>query len=715
MAFHSLYTSRRKLLAGSLVGLLAWMLAVTIYLPGLLESFELKAYDHLCRLLPPHPPPGEVALVVLDQGSLEAAQDQGIGWPWPRQMYRPIVEFCTRAGARAVVFDILYTEPSVYGVEDDRLLAEAMERNGKVFLPIFLSRDKHRQAEWQGRLVQDMALPLENLSGLPFLSYHSAVFPIRTLAQSAAGFGNVDIPPDPDGIYRRLPLVSSYGEHWLPSLGFAVLRHLQNGDRLVLERGALTRESGRIPLDARGNLLLSFYGRENAYPRYSAINIIQSSLALEGGEKPIYPPETFRNKVVFVGYTAPGLYDLKPTPVSPVYPGVAIQATLVANVLNDDFRVRIKPAALLPLAAGVALLTGITVMLVANFWQLGLFVLAYGAGLIFVVAVSFAHDVWVDGIFLVGSFFLAFSMTAAFSYATEGRQRRQIKRMFSHYMSDLLIQDLLKNPDKLRLGGEKRVLTVLFSDLAGFTTLSENLSPEEVVALLNRYLTAMTDIILASGGLIDKYEGDAIMAFWGAPVIQDDHAARACLAALDNQRRLSELRRDFASTGLPAVYSRIGINTGEMIIGNMGSDQRFDFTVMGDSVNLAARLEGAGKAYGVGIIISEETYRQAAEQVEVRELDLLRVKGKARPVRIYELLARKGELDGDLTRVRALFAEGLDLYRSSKWTEAMERFEQASSIAPGDGPSRVFIERCREFIEKPPPSSWDGVYEMTSK
>ena len=250
-----------------------------------------------------------------------------------------------------------------------------------------------------------------------------------------------------------------------------------------------------------------------------------------------------------------------------------------------------------------------------------------------------------DGILLAFSSALSFAMSTAFNYATEGRQRRQIKDMFSRYMSDLLIQDLLKNPGKLRLGGERKVLTVLFSDLAGFTSISEKLSPEEVVTLLNLYLTAMTDIILASGGIIDKYEGDAIMAFWGAPVQEEDHAARACLAALENQARLATLRQELAQMGLPPVYSRIGINTGEMIIGNLGSSQRFDFTVIGDSVNLASRLEGAGKEYGTSILISEETYRRAREAVEVRELDLLQVKGKELPVRIYELLGKRGGLD----------------------------------------------------------------------
>jgi adenylate cyclase len=335
--------------------------------------------------------------------------------------------------------------------------------------------------------------------------------------------------------------------------------------------------------------------------------------------------------------------------------------------------------------------------------------------LLLFIGFAFRQNIWVDGILLAASLGLTFAMSTAFSYATEGRQRRQIKQVFSHYMSDLLIQDLLRNPDKLRLGGEKRVLTVFFSDLAGFTTLSEKLTPDEVVTLLNRYLTAMTDIILDSGGLIDKYEGDAIMAFWGAPLPQEDHALRACRAALDNQTRLAELRQEFMKMGLPPVHARIGINTGEMIIGNMGSNQRFDFTVIGDSVNLASRLEGVGKEYGTRIIISEDTYRQAADGLEVRELDLIRVKGKEMPVRIYELLAKKGALDERGQKVRDLFAEGLAHYRRQDWSEAISRFQGILALAIEDGPAQTFIKRCQEFMQVPPPAPWDGVYRLTSK
>ena len=711
-----LASRRGKLFTGAMIGILAWGLLWWAHSQNFLESYELKTYDQLCRLnAPSSPVAGDIALIVVDQGSLRAAQSNGINWPWPRQMYAPIIEYCASSGAKSIAFDVLFTEPSSYGMEDDRLLAESLKQYGQGFLPIFLSRENRSQEKEEKGLVERIALPLQDQSLRSFPPYLSSVPPIPVLAQAVRGMGNVAIPPDADGIYRRLPLVFRYGDRWIPSLGFAVYQHLYGKDLWTLKRDGLQSKGTDIPLDPQGNFLLSYYLSGRDFPRYSAFNVVQSFQALQEGGTPMYPPEVFHNKIVFVGFTAPGLFDLKPTPIHSLNPGLAIHATLLANLIYKDFRVRVSAITNLLLAAAVALTVCIIVMMIPVLWQLALMVIAYGGGLFLLVMLAFRENIWIDGVLMAASLGLPFATSVAFSYATEGRQRRQIKQTFSRYMSDLLIQDLLKHPEKLRLGGEKRVLTVFFSDLAGFTSLSERLSPEEVVTLLNRYLTTMTDIILAGGGLIDKYEGDAIMAFWGAPIPQEDHAARACLAALDNQKRLAELREEFIHMGLPPVHARIGINTGEMIIGNMGSNQRFDFTVIGDSVNLASRLEGAGKEYGTRILISEETYRQASGQVEVREVDWLRVKGKEMPVRIYELLARKGELDAVQKQVRDLFAQGMVLYRQRQWVEALAIFQRILTLVPEDGPASTFSKRCEDFRLSPPAADWDGVYRLTSK
>lgn len=706
---------RDRIIAGLILAALSWAVLLILYFGNFLESYELRTYDQLCRFdARDAGKPRDTVLVAVDQGSLEAAGGQGINWPWPRQMYAPIVEFCLAAGARAVVFDVLFTESSSYGVEDDLLLAEAL-RKGRTFLPVFLSREERPQPTDEKLIIDRLALSMEDRLAQTRTPYKSIILPVDVLARSTYGFGNVEIPPDADGIYRRMPLVFLYRDKWMPALGLSAFAY--GGEKLptVLEENRLSVAGISIPLLSDGNFLLRYYGDGREFPRFSAFNVIQSHLALQEGGEPSYPPELFRDKIVFVGFTAPGLYDLKPTPTSSIYPGAAIHATLVENLLRKDFRTRISTISLLALTAAAATAAALTVMLVASFWKLGLLIAAYAVGLVLLDVTAFGKNLWIDVVLPLTGLLLSFATATTFSYATEGRQRRQIKQMFSHYMSDLLLEDLLKNPDKLRLGGEKRVLTVFFSDLAGFTSLSEKLKPEEVVSLLNRYLTEMTDIIMESGGLIDKYEGDAIMAFWGAPIPQEDHAARACYAALDNQHRLAELRKEFAAAGLPPVYSRIGINTGEMIIGNMGSSKRFDFTVIGDNVNLASRLEGAGKEYGTGIIISEATFSQAADRVEVRELDFLQVKGKEIPVRIYELLSRKGALEDKMKEVRDHFETGLAHYRRREWESALEAFRRALAASPDDGPSRTYIRRCEEFLENPPPDDWNGVYRLITK
>jgi adenylate cyclase len=710
-----------KVLLGAIIGTIAWILTFGLYVAGLLEPYELKTYDHLCRLSAKQSPaPEEIILVVVDQGSLKAAQQQGIQWPWPRQMYAPIIDFCTLAGAQAVAFDVLFTEPSAYGVEDDKLFADALKRSGHAFLSLSLSREGRSQLLWEQRLLERLQLPLEDLSGQSNSPFISSEPPVRILTENCLGLGNVSIPPSPDGIYRTLPLVFPCGGGWVPSLTMAVFSYLSETvpvtmKPVTMKNDGLHLNGMHIPLDHQGNFLLSFYGGSRDFRRFSAFNVIQSFLAVQEGRKPIYPPEAFRGKIVLIGFTALGLFDLKPTPISSLTPGIAVHATLIANLLHKDFRVRLSPSQSLVLAAVLAVAMAITVLFVSSFWQIAFFFLAYAVGLGFFIFYSFGQNLWVDGVLTATTLTLSFAMTTSFSYATEGRQRRQIKQMFSRYMSDLLIHDLLKHPEKLRLGGERQVLTVFFSDLAGFTTLCEKLAPEEVVTLLNHYLTAMTDLILLSGGIIDKYEGDAIMAFWGAPVAQEDHAVRACLAALDNQSRLIELRDEFSRMGLPPVHARIGINTGEMIIGNMGSTQRFDFTVIGDSVNLASRLEGAGKEYGVSIIISEETYRQAQSRVEVRELDLLQVKGKDRPIRIYELLARKGEMSHEALQKHEIFAKGLGMYRNRQWAEAICLFENVLSLDVNDGPGKTFLERCDRFYRNPPGLDWKGIHRLISK
>jgi adenylate cyclase len=525
----------------------------------------------------------------------------------------------------------------------------------------------------------------------------------------------VECQPDQDGIYRRVPLVVPFQGRWLPLLGFAAWQAGRPAEPLRFEEGALLAGSRRIPLDRDGQFLLKFRGPSRSHQRFSAVNLIQSDYRQRHDLPPLVSPQALAGKYVLMGLTAPGLLDLKASPVSAVYPGVEVHATLLDNLLQGDF---LRPLPGAPWWAWTLALTalmvftvlfcpslaaGLGVMAALNLLNLGLCVLA------------FRFSWWADPVLPAFALNLGFAVAEAYSYATEGRQKLAIRRMFSQYMSEVVISHLIQHPEKLKLGGERRRVTLFFSDLAGFTTISEHLDPETLVALLNDYLSRMTEIILDEAGTVDKFEGDAIMAFWGAPLDQEDQALRACCAALRQQEALPELNRYLAGVNLPPLRMRIGLNTGEAIVGNLGSQKRFDYTVIGDTVNLASRLEGLNKFYGTHLMASGATVQECGEEVEFRELDWVAVKGKEKPVTVFEVLARKGNLTPAQAAAREAFAQGLRFYRAGRFLPASQAFNTVAEQLPGDGPARVFLERCRQFQAAPPPSGWDAVFRPEGK
>jgi adenylate cyclase len=303
-----------------------------------------------------------------------------------------------------------------------------------------------------------------------------------------------------------------------------------------------------------------------------------------------------------------------------------------------------------------------------------------------------------------------------YHYVTEERERKKLKGAFEHYVAPEVVNEIVKHPEKLNLGGERRVLTVLFSDLRGFTAISERIGSHALVELLNEYFTAMTDMVLQHRGTLDKYIGDSIMAFYGAPIEQEDHPVRACYTALDMVKHLKNLQDGWSARNLPQLSMRIGIHTGEMIVGNIGSTTRFNYTVMGDAVNLASRLEGLNKAYGTEILIGESTAQLVEQSVLLREIDTVQVVGKEQGVHIYEPLARAGtSLAPKQEKAFSSYAAGLEAYRDRRWAEALELFKEALTLWPEDGPSRTMADRCQVYQKTPPPEEWEGVFESLHK
>jgi len=425
--------------------------------------------------------------------------------------------------------------------------------------------------------------------------------------------------------------------------------------------------------------------------------------------------DDLKGKITLTGLTASGTIDIGQTPLSNVYPMVGAYNNTYNTIINKKFITRIPSWLnyLLMIIFGISM--GIIIQKLdakKSLLSIAISVVAVN-GLLTVIFMFFR--IYFDQLGLSLAIFIPSLSMASVKFLKEESQKRFIKSAFSRYLSPGVIDQIIDNPDLLQLGGENREITIFFSDVAKFSTISEKLSPTELVELLNEYLSEMTDIILKYGGTVDKYEGDAIMAFFGAPISYEDHAKRTCLSVIDMKKRLRELQDKWEQEGKDALFVRMGINTGDAVVGNMGSRMRMDYTAMGDSVNLASRLEGANKHYSTYALVSENTYEQAKDFIEARKLDRIRVVGKTEPILIYELLAKKGDLPDYMVELREVFYEGLDFFDKRQWKKAKDSFLKGLKIVPDDGPSEVYVKRCEDFMKKPPSKKWDGVYTFNVK
>ena len=645
-----------------------------------------------------------IVVIALDQQSLDwGRRENGLSWPWPREAYAPLLDFCRRGGARSVALDLIVSEDSVYGVDDDRAFAAALLRTSATVGSMSLGAAAAPPPGWPVAAPTPVVLAK---SYTP-VADQQLLLPVAELTAAFTRLGAVGGNPDGDGLFRRVALLSggSGGAH--PSLALASLLAAEPDLPLRLRPAGLEVGQRLVPLDGEGLALLRYRGPSGTFPTWSAAAVIQSELRMEAGEAPRLDPDIVRDAHVFFGLSAPGLYDLRPIPIDGVFPGVEIHATALDNLLASDFLRPAPKLAPILFTLLLALLAAYTVLHCRNTWQTLLaFVVilpvpvaagfvAYSQG----IALSVALPLTATALALVGGVVL--------NYATEGRKKREIRRAFNQYLHPTVIEELVKNPERLRLGGEKREISIFFSDLQGFTTIAEKLDPEALTALLNDYLTAMTDIILDAGGTIDKYEGDAIIAFWNAPLTQPDHALRAVRAALACQERLAELRPAFRARVGHDLHMRIGINTGTAVVGNLGSARRFDYTMLGDAVNLAARLEGVNKEFATYTLISAATRAALADSIALREISRVAVVGRREAVQIFEPLLAGSHDEAGLE----LFARGLSCYYAGDFSAAAGNFAQC---AAGDPTAALYAERCRGLAEAPPPE-WTGVWQLQGK
>ena len=708
--------SQKKILSAAAVGI-----AVCVFVAGLsttrwFEVVELKALDHLVRrYADPAQADSNLLLLAIDESSLDAFGR----WPWPRDRFGYVVRYLKQAGVKAVVFDVMFFEADDNAEEFDQSFADDLKAAGNVFLPMLFQAEPAAIPPEVRPRATVTAEPSD--ARQPVAETHAGVkLPIPVLAQQARGLGVVNLSADADGPTRRIPLLGQVNGDLVPHLSLAVAQYLLGADRLSIRDGRMQIGPRTIPLGADGSLLIEWHGSlEQTYhaKKYSIGRVLQAFTQQEKGERPSLDPTLFRDKVVFIAGTAAGLYDLRVTPFSAATPGVLIHMAALDNVLHGQGLQAAPTWFSLSTLLLLCLASAGTFMLFRSYSvkfgvTLGLAVAYYG-----VVVHAFAgHERWLELVFPEAALALTFGTAATVEYVTEGKQRRLMRAAFDKYMSTEVVEEIMRNPEAIKLGGEKKEITIFFSDIAGFTTISEKMSPEDLVALLNRYLSAMTTIIKTTHrGNVNKYLGDGIMALFGAPLDDPKHASLACYAALDCQVELARLREIWKQEGLPVIGARIGLNSGPCIVGNMGSDERMEYTVTGDSVNLASRLEGANKFYDTLILIGQRTAELAKNDVEVREIDLLRVKGKQEPVVVYELLARTGQLENNKRHVIQVYLEGLSAYKMRNFSTACARFSEAVALDPSDGPSRVYLERSNNYRQTPPPAEWDGVYEMTSK
>ncbi|MFA7420285.1 MAG: adenylate/guanylate cyclase domain-containing protein [Melioribacteraceae bacterium] len=675
----------------------------------------------------------DVIILEINQETFDQIPPPYNKWPWPRSIFAHVIENLTEAGVKAIGIDIVMSDADQFSPQNDSFLIQQIRKSGKVVVAGKVDDTQERKKLARESNVDKLN---ENFQNIFFFADSS--------------IGLVNTSADNDGVYRRyLPYASVTTVNKLvPSFSYALLNkyyNLKNGFVASRIDEDFNFNGKSIPQFNRYSTLVNFYGPSGTFKRVHLADVLDDKdyntldeidlgeeLNLWDTEDGLLQSGIFKNKIVIIGSMMPEDKDIFPISFSEgkkagdnqIY-GVEFHANAIQNVINNDFlekQSRFSELLLIIFLTGIAfygssifrkikLRFGSLVELFNVFLILLLLFFVYQVGVYLFINYKVVISVVSPAIGIVFGYF----GSTAYHFLKERHQNVLIKGMFSQYVNKQVVQELLSNPDKLKLGGEKKNVTILFSDMAGFTTFSEGKSPEELVRFINGLLHEMTELIMHHTGTLDKYLGDAVMAFWGAPLEQEDHAYRACLTAWEMQKKVSEISREWVQKGEKPLHIRIGLNSGDVIVGNVGGEKHKNYTVMGDNVNLASRLEGANKEYNSEIMISESTYEAAKDFVLVRELDSLRVKGKTKPTKVFELIGMKGESEAE-ERLKSLidYNSALELYKQKNFAEASKLFLKCFSDVQ-DFTSKMYLERANAYVENPPGDDWDGVFVMKTK
>jgi adenylate cyclase len=706
----------------------------------LIQHIEAISYDARLQLTMPKTLDHRIVIVDIDEKSLA---EEG-RWPWGRDKLATLLDRLFDQYHVAVVgFDVVFAE------KDESSGLKVLERLGQEELK-HLPQFQASLAQLRPQLDHDRIFAQKLVSRPVVLGYYftsnedrvSGLLPVPTfpagsfkgsntafigatgyganlpeLQKAAHSAGHFNPLTDFDGVARRVPMLMEYRGAFYESLSLAVFRTLSGNSAIqaVFEEGAgnigdsmewLRVGKLKIPVDENISALVPYRGKQGSFPYVSATDVLHGRISAQelGGA------------IVLVGTTAPGLMDLRSTPVGAVYPGVEVHANLIAGML--DRNIKQKPAFIMGAEITEMLLLGLALAFTlpllspvkASLTALAALLLVVGINLSLWQSANMVMPLAAAMLMIIALFMLSMS----YGFFVESRAKRQITGLFGQYVPPELVDEMSENPGNFTMEGESREMTVLFSDVRGFTTISEGLSPQELSRMMNEYMTPMTRIIHKHRGTIDKYIGDAIMAFWGAPLADPEHSRHALLAAMEMQQTLTLLRDQFKARGWPEIRIGVGINTGTMSVGNMGSEFRKAYTVMGDAVNLASRLESITTQYGVGIIVGENT-QKAVPDVVFRELDRVRVKGKDEPVAIYEPLGAAGQVAKTTLDELKLFQQVLKLYRAQDWDLAEMQLLNLQKTSPEYPLYRLYLERISYFRDHPPGVEWDGAFTFKTK
>ena len=644
-----------------LLAIAVWALLALAGLSSQWQALEHKGFDLLSVYTAPMQSTLPITIVGIDEPSFA---EIGLRWPWPRGLHAELVDKLAQAGAAVIAFDLIMDVAST--PDQDSQLADAIKQAGNVVLA----------ADW---VFQETT----------YARQWMRVDPLREFTEAGAASGLATMTLDGDAIIRQLP--DNRDAFW----------------RVILDKFNQTRPGLLPPVDLPAKPMIRYLGPDHTFPYVSYYQAIDPDKYL--------PKDFFRDQIVLVGRdtkaspdAGAAQADTFATPFTAttrwLTPGVELHANILENAVAGLAIRQVHPAAKYGLLTVAILLAALGMLR----WRpvvsalLGMMLMAV---IITLDWWLFRHrNFWLPAASPLVGIVLMYVGQGGMAFYAEQQRKRQIKHAFEHYVPPQVVAEMIAHPERLKLGGQKREVTLLFTDLRGFTSISEQMSPEAVAQLLNRHLTEMTQIILRHNGTVDKFIGDAIMAFWGAPLDDPQQALHACRAAREMQAAMAAMREHLAAENLPLLYMRVGIHSGSAVVGNMGSDDRFDYSAIGDTVNLASRLEGINKLYGTEILLSEFTASRLGAEIPVREVDTVRVKGKLEPVAIFTIPADAG--------IIPLSKEALDAYRASQWDRSESLWREVLELAPQDSIASLYLKRIAEFRAVPPPAAWDGAVSL---